>query len=87
MQRTPENPSWYVNEDLRNAVNLCMKALEESGVSADEAEMIPDCLAVAIRCSNRISMKQSKFKSTQIGVEFSNGGYDVVPMELLYAGL
>lgn len=85
MQREPFICStWYAQPDIVSAVNLCMEALEKSGISADRATLVPDCLASAILCSNQIVLQDAAFKGAEIEVKEVNGGYDVIPKELPY---
>ena len=62
---------WYKQDDLCKAVNLCLKAIEESGISAERAALIPDCLAQAIDCGNDMILSGTRFRSYQQGMEGS----------------
>lgn len=70
---------WYANEKMVDAVNLCMDAIKKSGISAKEAQQLPQYLDKAIRCSNEIFLQNSGFTPASITVEARNGGYDVTP--------
>lgn len=76
---------WYLQKDLRDAVNLCMKALEESGISAERADLVPQCLSVAIQCSNAVALASSKFKAETITVNEDDMFPDVTsPFQLRF---
>lgn len=76
---------WYLQRDLRDAVNLCMKALEESGISAERADLVPQCLSVAIQCSNAASLASSRFKAETITVNEEDMFSDVTsPLQLQF---
>lgn len=76
---------WYLQKDLRDAVNLCMKALEESGISAERADLVPQCLSVAIQCSNAAALANSKFKAEPITVNKDDVFPDVTsPFQLRF---
>lgn len=74
---------WYLQGDLREAVNLCMKALEKSGISAERAELVPKCLSVAIQCSNAVALANAKFKAETIAVSEDDMFPDVTSPFLL----
>ena len=69
---------WYTNEQIRNAVNLCLDAIESSGISATDALEIPASLESAIKRSNDFSLSNSKFKPTHIDVEIADGTISLV---------
>lgn len=69
---------WYGNNNLRNAVNLCLDAIKESGLSAAEAISIPECLKMAIQRSNSLALSQSDFNPVHIEVEIKDGGIDLI---------
>lgn len=77
------NQLWYENPNVLKAVNACLNALEASGISAEYAALVPDCLAEAIKCSNYEMLKQGTFKSAPISVTAnSDGGYSITPESL-----
>lgn len=82
MDKTYSLSLWYTQDDLVNAVNLCMEALERSGISAERAKLIPECLKRAIECSNDIAMGKTAFSSTPISVEREECSFKVSPFEL-----
>lgn len=74
---------WYKQDDLCEAVNLCLKAIEESGISAERAVLIPDCLAQAIDCGNDMILSSTNFKSYHISTQpTGDGGFKVSPSSL-----
>lgn len=74
---------WYKQDDLCEAVNLCLKAIEESGISAERAALIPDCLAQAIDCGNDMILSGTRFRSYQISAQSTgDGGFRVSPSSL-----
>lgn len=78
-----DTQAWYRQEDIRHAVNLCMKAIEESGISAERAALIPECLAQAIDCGNDMILSGTTFKSYDISAQpDGRGGVKVFPTSL-----
>ena len=77
--------NWAIQADLRKAVNACVKALAASGISADRATLVPECLADAIKCSNYMTLAGEPFQDVQIDAEpDGDGGYDITPDCLRY---
>ena len=77
------NQLWYENPNVLKAVNACLNVLEASGISAECATLVPDCLAEAIKCSNYETLKQGAFKSAPISVTANNDGeYSIMPESL-----
>lgn len=77
---------WYAQEDLLKAVNACIDALNESGIKASRAELVPECLSKAIQCSNRMALDSLQFYGFNISVEKENGGFEVSPPEMRSSG-
>lgn len=76
---------WLTQTDLREAVNACVKALAASGISADRAALVPECLADAIKCSNYMTLAGEPFQAVQIDADpDGEGGYDITPDCLRY---
>lgn len=69
---------WYANEQIRNAVNLCLDAIETSGISATEALSIPEFLRFAIQKSNDFTLEHSKFKPMHVNVEIKDGSISLL---------
>lgn len=82
MDRAYSLSQWYTQDDLVKAVNLCMEALNRSGISAERAKLIPDCLRKAIECSNDIAMGKVAFISAPISVERQECSFKVSPFEI-----
>lgn len=70
---------WYLHEDLLCAVNACLKALEDTGISAEHAVLVPQCLERAIKCSNDIMLGEMAFKGTPVSVSERDCSYEVTP--------
>lgn len=69
---------WYGGSEMLDAVNCCMDAIERSGLSAEQAEVVPQCLAEAIERSNQIALSNAKFRAAHFRVEIKDGGYEVM---------
>lgn len=82
MDRAYSLKSWYTQDDLVNAVNLCMEALARAGISAERATLVPECLKKAIECSNDITMGNTPFVAAPISVEQDGAGFNVTPFWL-----
>lgn len=78
--------NWYSNEKLVSAVNLCMQAIEKSGISAEEAALVPKFLERSIECSNDALLASSTFKCTPIVTEPQGENYAklISPIALLW---
>lgn len=61
--------SWYFDEKMVKAVNSCMEAIEASGLSAENAVLVPEFLKSAIDCSNDEALRSSKFKKVPVVVD------------------
>lgn len=73
---------WYLHEDLVSAVNACLKALEMTGITAEHAVLVPQCLERAIRCSNDQMLSETAFKSVPVSVTERDCSYEVTPRTL-----
>lgn len=73
---------WYAQEDLVKAVNMCIDALNKSGIKADRAELVPDCLLKAIQCSNRTALGSLAFYGLSVLAEGKDGHVKVTPAEI-----
>lgn len=60
---------WYKEERLAKAVDLCMKAIADAGISGDEAVIIPKCLEMAIERSNSYALDGAVFQPKLINWE------------------
>lgn len=60
---------WYKEERIANAVDLCMKAIADAGISGDEAVIIPKCLEMAIERSNSYALDGAAFQPKLINWE------------------
>lgn len=79
MNKAYSTSPWYAQEDLIKAVNMCIDALEQSGISAERAKLIPECLTKAIECSNHIAMENTAFVAAPISVEREECSFKVSP--------
>ena len=61
--------SWYFDEKMVKAVNLCMEAIETAGLSAEKAALVPEFLKSAIDRSNDEALRTSKFKKAPVVVD------------------
>lgn len=77
--------AWYIDAKMVDAVNRCMDAIRLSGLSAGSAEYLPACLDQAIKASNQVAAQNTPFRETHVRVEETNGGYDIMPIELISA--
>jgi hypothetical protein len=66
---------WYGNKEMLTAVNQCVDAIEQAGLSAEQAIDVPNCLAEAIQRSNQVALSNAKFKAMHFRVEIKDGGY------------
>ena len=73
--------AWYIDAKMVDAVNRCMDAIRASGLSASSAEYLPACLDQAIK----VAAQNTPFRETHVRVEETNGGYDIMPIELISA--
>ena len=62
---------------MLTAVNRCMDVIEQAGLSAEQAETAPDCLADAIKRSNQIALSKSKFKAVHFRADVKDGAFEV----------
>lgn len=78
--------SWYFDEKMVKAVNLCMEAIETAGLSAENAALVPEFLKSAIDCSNDEALRMSNFKKTPVVVDRSGFQPELTaPFALRYA--
>lgn len=81
-----DKSSWYFDEKIVKAVNLCMEAIETAGLSAESAALVPEFLKSAIDCSNDESLRTSNFKKTPVVVDRSGFQPELTaPFALRYA--
>lgn len=70
--------NWEKQEDIVRAVNLCLKAIQESGISADRAAYVPGCLTDAVRCGNDMMLKTETFRAYEIECKSNGKGERIV---------
>lgn len=68
---------WYGDKEILAAVNRCMDAIEQAGLSAGQAKAVPDCLAEAIHRSNQVALSNAKFKAAHFRVAIKDEAYEV----------
>lgn len=64
------------------AANLCMKAIEKSGLSQSEALEVPSCLASIIERSNQLSANKAPFSPKYLKI-MADGrcGLEIIDLE------
>lgn len=75
----------YASEErshILNAANLCMKTIEESGLSKNEALDVPALLEGIIKRSNQLMADKEPFRAKRVKVEHDgNGGICIIDLE------
>lgn len=67
---------------ILDAANLCMKAIEEAGLSQNEALEVPFCLEGLIKRSNELAADKEPFKAKRVKVEHDgNGGIGIIDLD------
>lgn len=54
------------NKQVIEAVNGCLKAIEEAGITSQDAQRIPDYLEYAIGYENARQLKANQFKAPEL---------------------
>lgn len=75
----------YVSEErsrILDTANLCMKIIEEAGLSKNEALDVPQLLEGIIKRSNRLMADKEPFKAKRVKVEHDgNGGIGIIDLD------
>lgn len=67
---------------ILDAANLCMKTIEEAGLSKNEALDVPALLEGIIKRSNQLMADKEPFKAHRVKVEHDgNGGIDIIDLD------
>lgn len=75
--------NWEKQDDIVKAVNGCLKAIQDAGISIERAELVPACLFDAISCGKKMMMQAETFRAYQIESKpDGKGGNTVSPAEL-----
>ena len=75
--------NWEKQDDMVKAVNGCLKAIQEAGISIERATLVPSCLSDAIACGTRLTMQAETFRAYQIESKpDGKGGHTVSPAYL-----
>lgn len=75
----------YASEErsrILDAANICMKAIEESGLSKNEALDVPALLEGIIKRSNQLMADKEPFKAQRVKVEHDGyGGIAIIDLD------
>lgn len=75
--------NWEKQDDIVKAVNGCLKAIQDAGISIERAALVPACLSDAISCGTKMMMQAETFRAYQIESKpDGKGGSTVSPAEL-----
>lgn len=75
----------YVGEErsrILDAANLCMKIIEEAGLSKNEALDVPSLLEGIIKRSNRLMADKEPFRAQRVKVKpDGDGGIEIIDLD------
>lgn len=63
------------NTQVITAINGCLKAIEEAGITSQEAQSIPDYLEYAIGYENAQQLKATRFKAPELVCGVKENGF------------
>jgi len=71
---------WRCGDKARilDVANICMKVIENAGLSLREASEVPKCLENTIKRSNYISEGKTSFKAAKVKFVIFAGGYEAI---------